>query len=301
MRHYAPAPVEKALPFITQLAGAIDFARAAGIGHGGAAPARHLCYTRRSARHRVRRRRGARAGRHPRAGTPPLQRARTDRRAAVGHAGGRVLARRDHLRAAHGPAARRHRRAKRRAARRSPSRSDRAVLARAMDRRSRASRTGTALAFAAALEAAWRGEELEQPQLSPSAVSAVAPLADAAANAPAPPAPAPPAPAPAHALESPPAPAHAPAPPGEFTVEKQLDPVAAALKDATTRVHPEAPTSGGDTEPTLFDRPHPSEAAEIPAGSPRLVRRRSDAGAAPARSHFGAIHGRLRQGTGRAR
>jgi hypothetical protein len=34
IRHYAPAPVEKVLPFITQLAGAIDFARAAGIGHG---------------------------------------------------------------------------------------------------------------------------------------------------------------------------------------------------------------------------------------------------------------------------
>jgi Protein kinase domain/PEGA domain len=38
MRHYAPAPTEKALPFITQLAGAIDFARAAGVGHGGLHP-----------------------------------------------------------------------------------------------------------------------------------------------------------------------------------------------------------------------------------------------------------------------
>src|SRR5215204_1003467 len=38
MRHYAPAPVEKALPFITQLAGAIDFARTAGIGHGALHP-----------------------------------------------------------------------------------------------------------------------------------------------------------------------------------------------------------------------------------------------------------------------
>src|SRR3954465_14233257 len=38
MRHYAPAPIDKALPFITQLAGAIDFARAAGIGHGGLHP-----------------------------------------------------------------------------------------------------------------------------------------------------------------------------------------------------------------------------------------------------------------------
>jgi len=34
MRHYAPASLEKALPFITQLAGAIDFARSAGVGHG---------------------------------------------------------------------------------------------------------------------------------------------------------------------------------------------------------------------------------------------------------------------------
>jgi hypothetical protein len=35
IRHYAPAPLDKALPFITQLAGAIDFARTAGVGHGG--------------------------------------------------------------------------------------------------------------------------------------------------------------------------------------------------------------------------------------------------------------------------
>ena len=34
MRHYAPAALDKALPFLTQLAGAIDFARTAGIGHG---------------------------------------------------------------------------------------------------------------------------------------------------------------------------------------------------------------------------------------------------------------------------
>lgn len=38
MRHYAPAAVDKALPFITQLAGAVDFARAAGVGHGGLHP-----------------------------------------------------------------------------------------------------------------------------------------------------------------------------------------------------------------------------------------------------------------------
>jgi serine/threonine-protein kinase len=38
MRHYAPAPIETVLPFITQLAGAIDFARVAGIGHGALHP-----------------------------------------------------------------------------------------------------------------------------------------------------------------------------------------------------------------------------------------------------------------------
>ena len=34
IRHYAPATLDKALPFLTQLAGAIDFARTAGVGHG---------------------------------------------------------------------------------------------------------------------------------------------------------------------------------------------------------------------------------------------------------------------------
>lgn len=38
MRHYAPAGVDKVLPFITQLAGAIDFARGAGVGHGALHP-----------------------------------------------------------------------------------------------------------------------------------------------------------------------------------------------------------------------------------------------------------------------
>jgi hypothetical protein len=38
MRHYAPATTEKVLPFMTQLAGAVDFARAAGIGHGALHP-----------------------------------------------------------------------------------------------------------------------------------------------------------------------------------------------------------------------------------------------------------------------
>jgi hypothetical protein len=38
MRHYAPAALDKVLPFLTQLAGAIDFARAAGVGHGALHP-----------------------------------------------------------------------------------------------------------------------------------------------------------------------------------------------------------------------------------------------------------------------
>jgi hypothetical protein len=38
MGHYAPATPDKVLPFITQLAGAIDFARAAGVGHGALHP-----------------------------------------------------------------------------------------------------------------------------------------------------------------------------------------------------------------------------------------------------------------------
>ena len=35
IRHYAPAALDTALPFLTQLAGGIDFARTAGVGHGG--------------------------------------------------------------------------------------------------------------------------------------------------------------------------------------------------------------------------------------------------------------------------
>ena len=38
MRHYAPATLDKVLPFITQLAGAIDYARTAGVGHGALHP-----------------------------------------------------------------------------------------------------------------------------------------------------------------------------------------------------------------------------------------------------------------------
>jgi serine/threonine-protein kinase len=38
MRHYAPASMDKVLPFISQLAAAVDFARMAGVGHGALHP-----------------------------------------------------------------------------------------------------------------------------------------------------------------------------------------------------------------------------------------------------------------------
>ena len=38
LRHYAPALLEKILPFLAQLGGAIDFARTAGVGHGALHP-----------------------------------------------------------------------------------------------------------------------------------------------------------------------------------------------------------------------------------------------------------------------
>ena len=103
MRHYAPAPLDKVLPFITQLAGAIDFARAAGVGHGALHP-RDIFVTPDEARatgfgvvealERV----GLRA---------PVRRPysapeRIDGR-RLGHAGRRLLARRDRLRAADRP------------------------------------------------------------------------------------------------------------------------------------------------------------------------------------------------------
>lgn len=38
LRHYAPAALDTALPFLSQLAGAVDFARARGVGHGALHP-----------------------------------------------------------------------------------------------------------------------------------------------------------------------------------------------------------------------------------------------------------------------
>jgi hypothetical protein len=51
----APAPIDKVLPFITHLAGAIDFARAAGRPRRPASP-RHFRHPRRGSRHGIRRR-----------------------------------------------------------------------------------------------------------------------------------------------------------------------------------------------------------------------------------------------------
>ncbi len=61
MRHYAPATLDKALPFITQLAGDRFRPRRRRRARRPA-PARHLRHARRSPRHRLRRRRRARSG-----------------------------------------------------------------------------------------------------------------------------------------------------------------------------------------------------------------------------------------------
>ena len=161
MRHYAPAPIATVLPFITQLAGAIDFARAAGVGHGALHP-RDIFVTPEEARatgfgvvealERV----GLRAPvRRPY--SPPERIAGQ----AVGHARGRVLAGRDHLRAVDRPPARRARHAKSARSRRERptpgwTRSTRCSRAPWMPTLRRAIRPRSA--FAAALEAAGRGE-----------------------------------------------------------------------------------------------------------------------------------------------
>jgi serine/threonine protein kinase len=257
MRHYAPAPVEKALPFVTQLAGAIDFARAAGIGHGALHP-RDIFITPDEARATgfgvvdALEQSGIRA---------PVRRPYSAPERIDGQPWGvaadvfALAAITFELLTGRQPAG------PGREAGSLPDSPHRAtlerVLARAMDR-DPARRYATALAFAAALEAAWRGEELEQPAPSPASATA-----SPSAPAPAPASPSAPAHAHAPAPASPSAPAHAHAP-GEFAVEEQLDPVAAALNDAATRLHREAPTSSGEIEPTLFDRAHDSADVEIP-------------------------------------
>ena len=169
MRHYAPAPLEKALPFVTQLAGAIDFARAAGIGHGGLHP-RDIFITPDDARatgfgvveslEKV----GIRA---------PVRRPYSAPERIEGQPWGvaadvfALAAITFELLTARRPAGIGNE------AGTLPDMPNRAavqhVLARAMDQ-DPARRYGTALAFAAALEAAWRGEAVEEP--APAAVPA---------------------------------------------------------------------------------------------------------------------------------
>src|SRR5258708_4190048 len=230
MRHYAPAAIEKALPFIAQLAGAMDFARAAGVGHGGLHP-RDIFVTPDEARaggfgvvealEQV----GIRA---------PIRRPYTAPERIDGGAWGTpadvfsLAAITYELLTARRPAGT--------GAQAGPlPQGDRnealhAVLARAMDD-DPAHRYVSALAFAGALESAARGE----PESS-----AVADVAAIALPAPGPAA-IPvvqgfsPAPAAGVAQGFSPAPA-----PGEFEIEESLDPVHAALVDVAI-------------EPTLFD------------------------------------------------
>ena len=157
MRHYAPASLDQALPFLTQLAGAIDFARAAGVGHG-ALHLRDVFVTPEEARasgfgvvealERV----GLRAPVRR-----PYTRAGADRRRCVEHSGRRLLACGDRLRAADGPPSFRNRRTDRPADRRSPLEFGAGMREGAgarHGRKNRRRRYPTALAFASALEAA---------------------------------------------------------------------------------------------------------------------------------------------------
>jgi hypothetical protein len=236
MRHYAPAPIDKALPFITQLAGAIDFARAAGVGHGGLHP-RDIFVTPDEARatgfgvvealEEV----GIRAPiRRPYTAPERIDGAAwgtpadvfslaaitfellTARRPAGTGAQAGALPEAEHSAALH------------------------AVLARALDD-DPARRYGTALAFAAALESAARGE-VEANALTEVAAIAAVPVSTAAEST----APEPVVPAVAAELTT-----EEPgddATPGEFEVEEALDSVHEALADAAI---------ADAAEPTLFD------------------------------------------------
>ena len=234
MRHYAPAPIEKVLPFITQLAGAIDFARAAGVGHGALHP-RDVFVTPDEARatgfgvvealEKV----GVRAPvRRPYTAPERIDGAPwgiaadvfslaaiafellTGRRPAGAGAEIGTLPDGPHRDAVHD------------------------VLARAMDA-DPARRLPNALAFASALEAASHGQAYAPADRAP-AVQSPAPAAAAPLAAAAPPA-APPriAPATPVSIVAPvPAPTAGMSPaPGEFEIEERLDPIHAALIDET--------------------------------------------------------------------
>ena len=236
MRHYAPAPLEKVLPFITQLAGAIDFARAAGVGHGGLHP-RDIFVTPDEARatgfgvvealEEV----GIRAPtRRPYAAPERMAGAgwgtaadifslaaityelMTGRRPSGTGAQIGALPEIEHGPAIH------------------------AVLSRAMDDEP-SKRFGGALAFAAALESAGRGEIPVASKPVPAPVPIARPAEPLVRPAivppplpPEPPRPAPVAPPVVAAPVAVPPPAPAPTP-GELEVESALDPLHAALDD----------------------------------------------------------------------
>ena len=241
MRHYAPAPVEKALPFVTQLAGAIDFARAVGIGHGGLHP-RDIFITPDDARAtgfgvvEALEQSGIRA---------PVRRPYSAPERIEGQPWGvaadvfALAAITFELLTGRQPAG------LGRDAGTLPDVANRSsvetVLGRAMDR-DPARRYPTALAFAAALEAAWRGEKVEDTAIvaAPAPdleVSPAAPYATPEALAP--------VDVHAHPIDDALAPADA----------HPLDDAVAhadALDDALAhaQAHPHVP----DIEPTLFDR-----------------------------------------------
>jgi hypothetical protein len=250
MRHYAPAPIEKVLPFITQLAGAIDFARAAGVGHGGLHP-RDIFVTPDEARatgfgvvealERV----GIRAPvRRPYSAPERIEGGAwntpadvfslaaitfellTGRRPSGTGAQIGALPPRGQSEALH------------------------AVLARAMaDDPSK--RYSGALAFASALEAAGRGEEAAPaPAVSPPAVPSVVS----------------------------PAPPQAAVPlaktPGDVEAERGLDPIQRALDDAATA-------------PTLFDAADVDQLHEAPAFAPEPEHAPADVAGEASADHGG--------------
>src|SRR5215204_1335597 len=250
MRHYAPAPLEKALPFLTQLAGAIDFARAAGIGHGGLHP-RDIFVTPDEARATgfgvvealeevgirapVRRPYAAPERIAGRPWSTPADvfslaviafELLTGRRPAGIGAQIGSLPDGQHSAVIH------------------------SVLARAMDE-DPSERFPSALAFAAALDAAGRGESTTG---STAAMTAPAAAAVVIEREPEPKAEPDPEPAPMIQPEPPRGPEIAPeATPGEFAIEKDVDPILAAIDDdiAAERALDEA----DHAERTLFDEP----------------------------------------------
>jgi serine/threonine-protein kinase len=227
MRHYAPAPIEKALPFITQLAGAIDFARAAGVGHGALHP-RDIFVTPDEARAtgfgvvEALERAGVRAPvRRPYTAPERIERnewgtpADVFSLAAIAFellTGRRPAGTGAHIGALNATG---------------DERTDvlHAVLARAMDD-DPSRRYPNALAFAGALESASRAER------GPARAQQPLPIVSPPVSAPLP------EPPPAPTVQPPSAralPLEPPAPsPGEFRVEEQLDPVHRAIEDVKT-------------------------------------------------------------------